>query len=462
MQTWNSFAYYRCVEKCKFEACDGRPANKSARRSGINVLMLGWELPPYNSGGLGTASLGLTEGLAPLGVAVRFVVPKVFGPLPYQHMEVIDATTYGSADDLVELANGDFSETLLASSVGYGNRLSIDEQQRVWIERANQGTVAIPPKLQAAWYARKAQDIARRHPDFSVVHAHDWMTYHAGMTAQAEAKRKGQEVPFIAHVHATELDRCGGVGDPGIVAIEREGLGAADRVVAVSHYTKEIVHQEYGVPRQKISVVYNGIPAQRAIPQYDLSKLKEKYKIVLFMGRITQQKGPECFVELAKQVTDRDPLVKCVMVGSGDMEARCIELAAARGLTGKLLFSSFLRGEDVDRAYQLADLFVMPSVSEPFGIVALEAIQNGTPALVSKQSGVAEVSEHLIKVDFWDIEEMTRQVLHTLAHPEKHRKLREGGRIDLARLTWHDSARALHSIYEEVVGGFRPQILLPA
>jgi glycogen(starch) synthase len=418
--------------------------------------MLGWELPPYNSGGLGTASLGLTEGLAPLGVSIRFVVPKLFGVLPYTHMTVVDATEYGNATDMRHLMiDEDIDESLLASTLAYGNRLSIDEQKRVWIDQVEQGAAPVPPKVQAAWYAKKAEHIAREHKDFDVIHTHDWMTYYGGMAAQRIAKKvHKRHIPIVAHVHATEIDRCGENGDPAILEIERKGLKAADRVVAVSHYTKEVIHRHYGIPREKISVVYNGIPSYKDPIKFDLAKLKEKYKIVLFMGRITMQKGPDYFVKLAKAVTDKDPNVKFVMVGSGDMERKCIEDAARAGLTGKMLFSSFLRGIDVDKAYQLADLFVMPSVSEPFGIVALEAIQNGTPVLVSKQSGVAEVTEHMIKVDFWDIEKMTEEVLHVLKTPGRGHALRSGGLRDLTHLSWHDSGKALNAIYEEVARSF--------
>lgn len=420
--------------------------------------MLGWELPPYNSGGLGTASLGLTEGLAPLGVSIRFVVPKVFGAMPYTHMEVVDATEYGTTADLRELlADAEIDEELLASAVGYGNKLSIDDQKRVWIEQMENGGARVPAHIQATWYANKAEHIAREQGDYEVIHTHDWMTYYAGIAAQKIAKKvHHKHVPIVAHVHATEIDRCGIHGDPDIIEIEKKGLAAADRIVAVSHYTKEVIHKHYNIPREKISVVYNGIPTYREPAKFDLAKLKKKYKIVLFMGRITMQKGPDYFVELAKKVTSQDPNVRFVMVGSGDMERKCIESAARQGLTGKMLFSSFLRGVDVDRAYQLADLFVMPSVSEPFGIVALEAIQNGTPVLVSKQSGVAEVTNNMVKVDFWDTDKMASEVVSILRSPARRLKLKKGGLADLTRLTWNDSGKALHDVYQDVVRTFRP------
>ncbi len=423
--------------------------------------MLGWELPPYNSGGLGTASLGLTEGLAPLGVSIRFVVPKLHGELPYTHMEVLDATDYGSIDDLRALINDQtIDEAVLASTLGYGNRMSRDEKKRLWVQRVEEGSEQPSPHIQATWYATKAKHIARENDDYEVIHTHDWMTYYAGMAAQEVARKKYKRyVPIIAHVHATEIDRCGVNGDPRIIEIEKKGLAAADRVVAVSQYTKEVIHRHYGVPREKISVVYNGIPSHKEPVKFDLAKLKEKYKIVLFMGRITMQKGPDYFVKLAKAVTDKDPNVRFIMVGSGDMEQKCIEDAARAGLTGKMLFSSFLRGVDVDRAYQLADLFVMPSTSEPFGIVALEAIQNGTPVIVSKQSGVSEVSENMIKVDFWNIEQMAQEVHQVLSNPAKRKLMRNGGRKDLLHLSWQDSGRALELVYQDVINKLRPASL---
>jgi glycogen(starch) synthase len=418
--------------------------------------MLGWELPPYNSGGLGTACLGLTEALTPLGVSIRFVVPKLFGALPYSHMDVISAADYASPDEMLKLLSlSKTEEDYITHTLAYGNHLTVDEQRRVWVEQLG-AAAPVSPHTQATWYAQQATAIAQNET-YDLIHCHDWMTYYGGIAAKEVAHRKGADVPFVAQVHATEIDRCGENGNPAIIAIEKRGLHQADEVVAVSHYTKEMIHRHYEVPRAKISVVHNGIPADRQPARYDLHELKKHHKIVLFMGRITMQKGPDYFVKLAKSVTDRDPSVLFVLVGSGDMERRCIEESARQGLTGKILFSTFLRGEDVDRAYQLADLFVMPSVSEPFGIVALEAIQNGTPALVSNQSGVAEVSEHLIKVDFWDIEKMADSVLKVLQDPAYASHLRQGGFEDLKNLSWNHSAEKMQSVYNHLLTRFATQ-----
>jgi glycosyltransferase involved in cell wall biosynthesis len=393
-----------------------------------------------------------------LGVNVRLVLPRIFGPLPYDHMEVIDAAEYNGLDHLRhQLGLSEWEKRLLAQALAYGSSISIDAKHRVKVEHRH-ASMPISPDMQATWYAFQAAAIAQAHADYDVIHCHDWMTYYCGISAKRVAALRGENIPYVAHIHATEYDRCGAWGNPAITAIEREGLNAADRVIAVSHFTKRVVHEQYGVPLHKISVVHNGVPLHKQPETYDLHELKKHHKIVLFMGRVTMQKGPEYFLKLAKAVTERDPSVLFVLVGSGDKEKQCIEEAAALGLTGKILFSSFLRGKDVDRAYQLADLFVMPSVSEPFGIVPLEAIQNGTPALVSKQSGVAEVTDNVMKVDFWDIQSMTDATLHLLHNRDYAQQLVHGGKQDLHNLTWNHSATKLKAVYQDVLSAFRPPV----
>jgi glycogen(starch) synthase len=415
----------------------------------IKVLMFGWEFPPFNSGGLGTACLGLTESLSPLGVEIDFVIPKSFGVFPYDHMRFLSATDYISTEEILSLLHLSAEDQgIISKSLGYGNSLAIDDQKRIQIQHRSQ-PVAVSPHQQATWYAYQGASIALEN-EYEVIHCHDWMTYFAGIAAKQVAASKGLDIPFIAHVHATEIDRAGGGnGHPGIMAIEKAGLEAADRVIAVSDYTKQIIHKHYGIPLKKITIVHNGLSSLKAPRRFDLAELKKHHKVVLFMGRITLSKGPDYFIKLATKVTAQDPSVKFVMVGSGDKERECIEAAAAAGLTGKILFSSFLRGTDVDRAYQLADLFVMPSVSEPFGLVALEAIHNGTPVIISKQSGVSEVSDNMVKVDFWDVEAMSKAVIHLLHHPEAAARLAQAGKNDLPNITWKKSAEKIRAIYQE-------------
>jgi len=421
--------------------------------------MLGWELPPFNSGGLGTASLGLTEGLASLDIGIEFVLPKSPGRFPFQHMRVHSAADYTKDGEATH-----WEERYFETSLGYGNYLTHTADGQVVVTPGlsmPEDTNLPTAEAQAAWYAKRAARLAATQ-NFDLVHSHDWMTYEAGIASRTVARKRGQDVPLVAHVHATEADRGGtrGGGNRIIAALEKRGVHQADRVVAVSHYTKQMIHTEYEVPLNKISVVHNGIDTKRQPEQFPLHALKAHHKLVLFMGRVTLSKGPDYFLEVARQVCAADPNVRFLLIGSGDMEQACIERAAAMGLTGKVLFSTFLRGKDVEKAYQLADLFVMPSVSEPFGLVVLEAMQNGTPVITSKQSGVVEVSDSMIKVDFWDTEAMSRSVLHVLHNPHFTQELTRNAKHDVAQLSWGRAAEKLHEIYSELV----PQqlVLLPA
>lgn len=408
--------------------------------------MFGWELPPHNSGGLGTACLGLTQGLASLGVEIDFVLPKNFGSR-LEHMRVLSAADYASLEEVRQILGLEAEEQdQITRSIGYGNYLSSHHLAKQLKEDGLQG-ISLSAPLQANWYAYLATKISKER-DFDLIHCHDWFTYQCGIAAREVARAQGQKVPFIAHVHATEIDRSGGLeGNPEIMHLEKVGLQQADHVVTVSNYTKELIQRYYQVPEEKISVVHNGLPLSYSPPRYNLSQLKKKFKIVLFMGRITMMKGPDYFIRLAKLVTDQDPSLKFVMVGSGDMEKKCIEQAAAMGLTGKMLFSSFLRGKDVERAYQLADLFVMPSISEPFGLVALESIQNGTPVIISKQAGVAEVLPNLRQIDFWDTEKMSEAVLDLLYQPHLSRNMVREGKRNLKLATWKHAAQKLQQLY---------------
>jgi glycosyltransferase involved in cell wall biosynthesis len=294
-------------------------------------------------------------------------------------------------------------------------------------------------------YARLAVDIARNE-QFDVVHAHDWMTYPAGLAVAAISQK-----PLVVHIHSTEFDRSGERVWQQVYDIERAGLHGADRVIAVSHLTRNICVERYGVPPGKIEVVYNAIdnngngqlPPPKPIAKTD--------KIVLFFGRITMQKGPEYFLAAAKKVLDVYPDVKFVMAGSGDMTRKIITLAAEMGIGHRVLFTGFLRGDDVDRVFKMADLYVMPSVSEPFGIAPLEAIAHDVPTIISKQSGVSEVLTHVLKVDFWDINEMANKILAVLRHPPLSETLRQQGGFEVQQLSWDRSASQVGDIYQAVV-----------
>src|SRR5208282_766409 len=254
-------------------------------------------------------------------------------------------------------------------------------------------------------YAMLAAEIARNE-SFDVGHAHDWMTFPAGL---AVAALKG--VPLVVHVHSTEFDRSGLHVDQRIYEIERRGMHSAMRIIAVSYLTKNLITHHYGIDPAKVEVVYNAIESNGNGMEVEKYNIHKDEKIVLFLGRITMQKGPEYFLAAAKKVLEVMDNVKFVMAGSGDMIRRTIEMAAALGIGHKVLFTGFLRGTDVEKVFKMADLYVMPSVSEPFGIAPLEAMSHDVPVIISKQSGVSEVLGHALKVDFWDIDEMANKII---------------------------------------------------
>lgn len=285
------------------------------------------------------------------------------------------------------------------------------------------------------------------HERFDVIHAHDWLTYPAGLALRALTGK-----PLIAHIHATEFDRSGEHIHRGVYEIERAGLTGADRVIAVSRLTKSIVHRRYGVPENRIEVVYNGVDQSSVQPRQGMA-IERDEKIVLFLGRITMQKGPEYFIKAASRVLEKVERVKFVVAGSGDLAIRMIEEAAGAGIGHKVLFTGFLRGRDVDRVYRMADCYVMPSVSEPFGIAPLEAMRNDVPVIVSKQSGVSEVLTHCLKVDFWDTDEMANKIVAVLRYPPLSQTLREHGRFELRALNWDGAAEKCVKAYARAMAG---------
>ena len=418
-------------------------------RQKLRVLMFGWEFPPFNSGGLGVACLGLTRSLANKDLDLVFVMPKRLpGPVPFAKMvsAQIDQTQTEDGRTITYTVT-DYSinspVTPYVSSEVYAN--SKDGL------RFEDGTPVYGSDLvsEARRYAKLGGAIAKREPH-DLIYAHDWLSFGAGK----EAKRISRK-PLIAHVHSTEFDRTGGDGiDQRIYDLERTGMHAADRVVAVSGRTKQAVVDRYAVPEEKVHVVWNGIdettaPAPDPASPERLSALKKAgYKLVLFLGRITIQKGPDYFIRAARRVIDRDKNVLFILAGSGDMERQMMHLAASLGIADKVLFPGFLRGHDQHEAYALADLFVMPSVSEPFGLAALEAMRVGTPVIVSKQSGVAEAIPSALKVDFWDVEKMADLMLSVLESPALREELSRKGVAEAAGLTWDRSAEEIRSLID--------------
>jgi glycosyltransferase involved in cell wall biosynthesis len=294
--------------------------------------------------------------------------------------------------------------------------------------------------------ARYAQLVGRVAADeeFDLVHAHDWMTFPAGILAARVGRR-----PLVIHVHSCEYDRSGEGADHRIVAIEQQGLDAADRVICVSHYTADVLRSRYRVDPERIRVVHNAVTRREQRRELHLEKTIEA-PIVLFLGRVTFQKGPDYFLQAAARVVKERPDVRFVLGGTGDMLPRMIEESARLGLGRSVFFTGFLSGVDVERMYAMADIYVMPSVSEPFGIAPLEAMALDVPVIVSRQSGVSEVLPHALKVDFWDIHGIADRILSLLDRPELRRSMVEEGREDLARMSWELRGRRVREIYEEL------------
>src|SRR3989344_5649786 len=369
---------------------------------GLKVLMFGWEFPPYNSGGLGTACEGLASALSSENVSITFVLPKTLDiSSPFVHLKF--------ADKFLPNVSLTAINSLLKpyiTSAAYGKLRDVSAGMY--------GTTLLE---EVKLYALRAAELAESE-DFDVIHAHDWLSFPAGLAA-----KKASGKPLVVHVHATDFDRTGGGGvNQDVYDMERRGMQEADAVVAVSDFTKRIIVDRYGIHPGKVTVVHNGIDIsadKRKGGEYE-KRLKALSsagkKIVLFVGRITLQKGPDYFLRAAKRVLDVCPDTRFVIAGSGDMEWQVLREAAWLGISDKVMFAGFVRGEELTGLYRAADLFVMPSVSEPFGLTALEAVRNGTPVILSKQSGVSEVIQHAIKVDFWDIDAMADAIAGGLYH----------------------------------------------
>ncbi len=469
----------------------------------MRVLMLGWEFPPFISGGLGTACYGLTRGLDALGTRVIFVLPRAVAPAidpaSAAHVDLRTPQTgrRGSAAGATRSRGagqpGDADPAMftqaqfrlvdsklnpyarpgdLAADTAEGAaprtppvldaRAPVADGRQTWLEQtagirpiaALGGDAAAGPGghyqgdlfAEVERYAQEAVRVAA-DDDFELVHAHDWMTFPAGI---ALARLRGR--PLVVHVHSTEFDRSGVHVHQRIYDIERAGMHSATRVIGVSHLTRNLIINRYGVSPSKVDVVYNAIDENGSSPAGDLPPIRREDRIVLFLGRITMQKGPEYFIAAARRVLEVMDNVRFVMAGTGDMIRRVIEMAAELGIGHKVLFTGFLRGDDVRKIFRMADLYVMPSVSEPFGIAPLEALSNEVPVLISKQSGVAEVLTHALKVDFWDIDEMANKIVAVLKHPPLQRTLRQHGNFEVRRFSWTDSAGRCVQVYRKALG----------
>ncbi|GJM26394.1 MAG: hypothetical protein DHS20C16_28090 [Phycisphaerae bacterium] len=463
--------------------------------------MLGWAFPAYLSGGVGTACQGLCRALTQLGVGIDFIMSGPGdaetdggGAVP----DGVDAVSLaGKPDSIVgeslgskhgRLADswdaaiehaktsGEREASPFGAPAGYPHlefiRINVglqpyqrpgesgkggvaDCQSTSASEQTGAGSHATPGQPRQSEEERRTnlfsevdcythqaiQAVAGR--EFLCVHAHDWMTFQAG-AAIAESTGK----PFVAHVHSTEYERTAHQIDQSIFEIEKQALMKADAVIAVSHMAREVLIRRYEIDASKITVVYNGVDCPESNPAMHPTKIVRDEKIVLFMGRMTLQKGPEYFLAAARKVLAVMGNVRFIMAGSGELLEQTMGLADQLGIADRVIFPGFLRGDEVERAFRSADLYVMPSVSDPFGIAALEAASFDVPVLVSRQSGVSEVMSHVLKADFWDIDDMADKIVAVLRHPPLQAALRKHGGFEVRNLKWSNAARQVVEVYQ--------------
>ena len=427
----------------------------------MKVLMFGWEFPPHISGGLGTACFGLTNGLAEFDdVKVIFVVPKAYGDEDQSSMTLLGANEVPITHKKIQFS--DFQSKIDYYEVESGLvpyvdpeefwklKTNIVSEKTKFIETNSEGKIDFSGKydqnlLQEIYKYSVVAEVIARENDFDVIHAHDWLAYPAGIAAKRVSGK-----PLVIHVHATDFDRSGGSVNPQVFAIEKEGMDLADKIITVSNLTRSIVIEKYNIDPAKVTTVYNAV---EPLSQEEKIRLKKGVddKIVTFLGRITMQKGPEYFVEAANLVLKKMNNVRFVMAGSGDMMNAMVKRAAELKISDRFHFTGFLKGDDVFDMFRMSDVFVMPSVSEPFGIVPLEAMQTNVPVIISYQSGVSEILKYAIKIDYWDTYAMADAIYGLINYPALHTMFKEHGKAEVDSLLWKNSAKQVRDIYLEAI-----------
>ncbi len=470
----------------------------------MKVLMLGWEFPPHISGGLGTACQGIVSALGKIpDTKVIFVVPKVFGDEKSKNTIFVGANRFAEQFSTVlnrkvkVLENTDLTYIETASFLHpYITAEELEEVlTRMHIKPENvkvnkNGELVYPDKrgkervikispediskssrnaantsnnaeksiekfeftgkytsnlyTETGMFAKVAEKIAENY-DFDVIHAHDWLTYEAGI-----AIKKATGKPLVIHVHATEFDRSNGMNER-VLNIEKHGMQEADKIITVSNLTKEIVEEKYQIPEEKIQTVYNAVDFKPVKKKNINYKKNPKEKIVTFLGRITYQKGPEYFLRAAYKVLQKTDNVRFVMAGNGDMYREMIRMSAHLGIADRFHFTDFLDKDEVKYMFSISDVYVMPSVSEPFGIAPLEAIRSGVPVIISNQSGVAEVLDTAVKVDYWDVNAMADAIYGLVKYPAMSKFFKRHAVKQVKQMKWDKPAADLSSIYKEVV-----------
>ena len=418
----------------------------------MKALMFGWEFPPHILGGLGTASYGLTKGMWECGdMDITFVIPKPHGDEERTFARIIGASQ-------VPVAWRDVNREYVEGRIGhlmdpdYYYRLRDNIYADFNYMRTNDlGCIEFsgryPDNLleEINNYSTMADVIARTE-QFDIIHSHDWLTYPAGIHAKQVTGK-----PLVIHVHATDFDRSRGNVNPTVFGIELDGMHHADHIITVSDLTRRTVIEKYGIDPAKVTTVHNAVePLSPELLAVTANKPKEK--VVTFLGRITMQKGPEYFVEVAARVLATTDGVRFVMAGSGDMMDKMVRLAAKKGIADKFHFTGFLKGRNVYEMLAESDVYMMPSVSEPFGISPLEAMQCGTPSIISKQSGCAEILDHAIKTDYWDIDAMADYIHAIVKYPAMYKSLRENGLAEIDQIRWEYAGQKVRAIYDKVLG----------
>ncbi len=428
----------------------------------MTVLMFGWEFPPHIAGGLGTACEGIVKGLAHNGVKSIFVMPSASGDEDQSATTIINASDVAveyPSETLDEFIDKVQFVKIRSDLVPYADPEAFKEMVEDEQERQRKdfritfgqkykfsGKYGTNLLEEVARYAMVGGTIAMEHKDeFDVIHSHDWLTYLAGIAAKELTGK-----PLVVHVHATSFDRgTDDMVDSRVYAIERRGMEAADKVVTVSDLTRNIVINRYGIDPAKVVTVHNAVDFSGRENLEVERGVKDK--VVTFLGRITFQKGPEYFIEAASKVLKRTDGVRFVMAGSGDMMNRCIKMVARMGISDRFNFTGFLRGADVQKMFALSDVYIMPSVSEPFGISPLEAMRTGVPSIISYQSGAAEVLKYALKVDFWDVDAMADDIYALLKYPALSRFAEREGFDEVNALKWNGATAKLKKVYESVL-----------
>ena len=423
----------------------------------MKVLMFGWEFPPHISGGLGTACYGMTQSLSKLGTEISFVLPKVNGSNGSAHLRILGAdqinvealNEYFRSDSSIKFISVESPLLPYMNELAYRERLQNIETNK-WSEQHSSFLGLIP--LSGDYGPNLMNEVSRysvvggylgETEQFDIIHAHDWMTYLAAI----EAKKKSKK-PLVVHVHATEFDRSGDNINQNVYEIEKHGMESADLVVTVSYRTRQMVINRYGIPPEKVEVVHNGMVKD---PMFDRDSVTKNFKdrIILFLGRVTMQKGPDYFVEAARIVLDHLPNVRFVMAGTGDMLPRMIERVAELRMIDRFHFTGFLKSPQTEKMYAMSDLFVMPSVSEPFGLTPVEAMLYGTPVIISKQSGVAEILRNAIQVDFWDVQKLADAMINVINNSSVATNSLRECRREMLGIDWDLAAQKIIKMYEK-------------